>query len=50
MDFATVRKKLANGTYATLDQFEVCILTVLLFPGSSSLVYGWFKKGSAGQF
>lgn len=24
MDFATVRKKLANGSYPTLEQFEVC--------------------------
>lgn len=31
MDFATVRKKLANGSYSTLEQFEVCTLFVLLF-------------------
>jgi hypothetical protein len=24
MDFATVRKKLANGSYTTLEKFEVC--------------------------
>jgi hypothetical protein len=24
MDFATVRKKLANGSYSSLEQFEVC--------------------------
>lgn len=25
MDFATVRKKLGNGSYSTLEQFEVCV-------------------------
>lgn len=29
MDFATVRKKLANGSYSTLEQFEVCVHGVL---------------------
>lgn len=29
MDFATVRKKLANGSYSTMDQFEVCVHGVL---------------------
>lgn len=30
MDFSTVRKKLANGTYAMLDQLEVSIDYVVL--------------------
>lgn len=31
MDFATVRKKLGNGAYSTLEQFEVgiCILSLI---------------------
>ena len=29
MDFATVRKKLGNGSYTTLEQFEVCKLDIL---------------------
>lgn len=32
MDFATVRKKLANGSYTTLELFEVCI-HILVLPG-----------------
>lgn len=37
MDFGTVRKNLAGGAYASLEQFEVglafmCLLTSLLLP------------------
>lgn len=32
MDFATVRKKLANGSYTTLELFEVCT-HILVLPG-----------------
>jgi hypothetical protein len=32
MDFATVRKKLANGAYTTFELFEVCT-HILVLPG-----------------
>jgi len=33
MDFSTVRKKLANGAYANLEQFEVgaCLVSGLIY-------------------
>lgn len=40
MDFATVRKKLGNGSYSTLDQFEVGIYVSLFFD-SWSCFFAW---------
>lgn len=44
MDFATVRKKLANGSYSTLDQFEVVTYAspILVFSAETLLeVWGF---------
>lgn len=42
MDFATVRKKLGNGSYSTLDQFEVSVyLSLFLDSWSCFLAWDW---------
>jgi hypothetical protein len=42
MDFATVRKQLANGSYSTLEQFEVGALCYL-----AMYSYGLLCKATA---
>lgn len=39
MDFSTVRKKLANGSYSTLEELEVCDKFVSLILHDELILY-----------